>query len=107
MINQSLTHMLSSSVRDKLSLWSPQVSDELSRLRQQTRGPASSAAVFRRLEAQRDDAQLELRQLRAECQSLRDRLKTAQDGQQHDLVTMEDRIAELQLQLDEVGVGSN
>ena len=45
---------------------------------------------------------MELRQVRAESQSLRDRLRALQDGQQHDLGTLEDRIAELQLQLDEV-----
>lgn len=38
-----------------------------------------------------------------ECQSLRDRLKVLQDTQQHDMGALEDRIAELQLQLDEVG----
>ena len=37
-----------------------------------------------------------------ECQSLRDRLKGLQDGHQRDLAGLEDRIAELQLQLDEV-----
>lgn len=40
--------------------------------------------------------------MRTECQSLRDRLRANLDSQQHDLATMEDRIAELQLQLDEV-----
>ena len=74
----------------------------MSRLRQHSRVPPGSTTVLRRLEAERDDANLELRQMRAECQSLRDRLRTTQDSQQHDLTTMEDRIAELQLQLDEV-----
>lgn len=37
-----------------------------------------------------------------ECQSLRERLKVLQDTQEHDMGTLEDRIAELQLQLDEV-----
>jgi len=41
-------------------------------------------------------------QVRVECQSLRDRLKVLQDTQQHDMGALEDRIAELQLQLDEV-----
>ena len=41
-------------------------------------------------------------QVRVECQSLRERLKVLQDTQQHDVGTLEDRIAELQLQLDEV-----
>jgi len=41
--------------------------------------------------------------VRVECQSLRDRLKVLQDTQQHDMGALEDRIAELQLQLDEVG----
>ena len=37
-----------------------------------------------------------------ECQSLRERLKVLQDTQEHDVGILEDRIAELQLQLDEV-----
>lgn len=41
-------------------------------------------------------------QVRVECQSLRERLKVLHDTQQHDVGTLEDRIAELQLQLDEV-----
>ena len=40
--------------------------------------------------------------MKAECQSLRDRLKGLQGGHHNDLATMEDRIAELRLQLDEV-----
>lgn len=40
--------------------------------------------------------------MKAECKSLRDRLKGMQDGHHNDLASMEDRIAKLQLQLDEV-----
>ena len=40
-----------------------------------------------------------------ECQSLKDRLKSLQDGHHRDLAGMEDRTAELQLQLDEVSGG--
>ena len=58
--------------------------------------------LIRRIEGERDDAKLELRQVKAECQSLRDRLKGLQGGHHNDLATMEDRIAELRLQLDEV-----
>lgn len=81
-----------------------QVSEELSRLRSQSHAPSTSgpAAVMRRMEGERDDAKFELHQVKVECQSLRDRLKGVQDGRQHDLAAMEDRIAELQLQLDEV-----
>ena len=43
-----------------------QVSEELSHLRQQSRVPVSSATVLRRLEAERDDTQLELRQVTRE-----------------------------------------
>ena len=82
-----------------------QVSDEVGRLRSQSRGASSSsgpAVLIRRIEGERDDAKLELRQVKAECQSLRDRLKGLQGGHHNDLATMEDRIAELRLQLDEV-----
>ena len=41
----------------------PQVHEELSRLRQQSRGVSGSAAMIRRLEAERDDARLELTQV--------------------------------------------
>ena len=85
-----------------LATFSWQVGEELSRQRQHSRAPASMATVLRRLEAERDDAQLEQRRLRTESQSLRDRLAALQGSQQHDLGVLEDRIAELQLQLDEV-----
>lgn len=79
------------------------MSDQLSRVRQQARGPTvGGAAVVRRLERERDNAQMEMRQLRAECKSLKTRLKGVQDSQHADLRSMEDRCAELQLQLDEV-----
>ncbi len=79
------------------------MSDQLSRVRQQARTPAvGGASVVRRLERERDDAQMEMRQLRAECKSLKTRLKSLQDTQQADLGSIEDRCAELQLQLDEV-----
>ena len=82
----------------------PQVSNQLSRARQQARGPTvGGAAVVRRLERERDNAQMEMRQLRVECKSLKTRLKSIQDSQDTDLRSMEDRCAELQLQLDEVG----
>ena len=42
------------------------MSEELSHLRQQSRVPVSSATVLRRLEAERDDTQLELRQVTQE-----------------------------------------
>ena len=58
--------------------------------------------LLRRVEGERDDAKLELRQVKAECKSLRDRLKGLEDGHSHHLTDMEDRLAELQLQLDEV-----
>lgn len=80
-----------------------QVSDQLSRARQQARGPAvGGASVVRRLERERDDAQMEMRQQRAESKSLKTRLKSLQDSQQADLRSIEDRCAELQLQLDDV-----
>ena len=60
------------------------------------------AVLIRRIEGERDDAKLELRQLKVECKSLKDRLKGLQDGHHRDLTALEDRVAELQLQLDEV-----
>ncbi len=80
-----------------------QVSDQLSRARQQARGPAvGGTSVVRRLKRERDDAQMETRQLRAESKSLKTRLKSLQDSQHADLRSIEDRCSELQLQLDDV-----
>lgn len=45
--------------------------------------------------------------MKAECKSLRDRLKGLQDGHHNDLASMEDRVAELRLQLDEVRCNAN
>lgn len=79
------------------------MSEELARCRQRARaGPAGSgAAILRRVEGERDHALLELQQKRTECHSLQDRLQALQSTQQHDLSTLEDRLAELRLQLDE------
>lgn len=40
-----------------------QVHEEVLRLRQQSRGVTGSAAMIRRLEAERDDAKMELKQV--------------------------------------------
>ncbi len=73
--------------------------------RQQARGPAvGGTSVGRRLERERDDAQMEMRQLRAESKSLKTRLKSLQDSEHADLRSIEDRCSELQLQLNEVSV---
>ena len=42
--------------------------------------------------------------MRAETGSLKERLASLKDGRQREMGELEDRIAELQLQLDEVGV---
>lgn len=88
----------------RFSLTVTQVSEELARLRTKshTTSASSPAVLIRRIEGERDDIRLELRQVKVECQSLRDRLKGLQDGHHCDLAGLEDRIAELQLQLDEV-----
>lgn len=78
-----------------------QVSEELARFRQRSRAPTSGAATLRRIEGERDHALMELQQKRTECHSLQDRLKGLQDTQQHDLNSLEDRVAELRVQLQE------
>lgn len=77
------------------------MSNELARSRQQARAPTGSGAILRRLEGERDHVLLELQQKNTECLSLKDRLKSIQDTQQHDLNTLEDRLAELRVQLEE------
>ncbi len=57
---------------------------------------------YRQLEKERDGAQMETRQLRAERKSLKTGLKNLQDSKHADLKSIEDRCAELQLQLDNV-----
>ena len=81
-----------------------QVSEEIARLRLQSHTASSGcpATTIRRIEGERDDAKLELHQLKIECRSLKERFKGAQDGHQRDLAGLEDRTAELKLQLDEV-----
>lgn len=85
-----------------------QVYDEVLRLRQQskvtttTTNTTTPASLLRKVECERDDAKMELQQLKAETQSLKDRLGSLRDGRQHEMGELEDRIAELQLQLDEV-----
>ena len=80
-----------------------QVSEELGRSRERARAPlGSGAAVLRRIEGERDHALLELQQKKTECRSLQDRLKGLQDTQQHDLSSLEDKVAELRVQLQEM-----
>ena len=85
--------------------------DEVLRLRQQGKGVTNTntttttttpTALLRKIECERDDAKMEVQQLKAETQSLKDRLASLRDGRQHEMGDLEDRIAELQLQLDEV-----
>lgn len=72
------------------------------RTKQQAYAPsASGAAVLRRMEGERDHALMELQQKKIECHSLQDRLKTLQDTQEHDLNTLEDKLAELRVQMGE------
>ena len=70
----------------------------------QSHAPLKSgpATVIRRIEGERDDVKMEVHKVKIECQSLKRRLKSLQDGHQHDLGGLEDSIAELKLQLDEV-----
>ena len=75
-------------------------------LRQQPKGVSNTttpAALLRKVECERDDAKMELQQLKVETQSLKERLASLKDGRQREMGEIEDRIAELQLQLDEVG----
>ncbi len=57
---------------------------------------------YRQLERERDNSQMETRQLLAESKSLETRLESLQDSQHADLKSIEDRCSELQLQLDDV-----
>lgn len=78
------------------------MSGELSRCKQQIRGPtASGAAILRRMEGEREHIMLELKQKKTECNSLQDRLQSLQDTQQHDLNTLEDKVAELTVEMAE------
>ena len=52
-----------------------QTSEEVTRLRGQLKATPTSASLVRRLEGERDDARMEARQLRSECDSLQTRLK--------------------------------
>lgn len=78
------------------------MSEELTRSRHKARAPTGSgAAILRRIEGERDHALLELQQKKTECRSLQDRLKGLQDTQQHDLNSLEDKVAESRVQLEE------
>ena len=78
------------------------MNEELARCKQQARSPAAAgAAIIRRAEGERDHSLMELQQKKTECRSLQDRLKSLQDTQQHDLNTLEDKLAEVRVQLEE------
>ena len=69
----------------------------------QARQPTTpGTAVLRRVEGERDHLSLELQKKKTECRSLQDRLKTLQDTQQHDLKTMENRVAEMGAKVEEM-----
>eukprot|EP00731_Ephydatia_muelleri_P030834 Em0022g348a len=90
--------------RDNFKVLYEQVYDEVLHLRQQPKGVSNTttpAALLRKVECERDDVKMELQQLKVETQSLKERLASLKDGRQREMGEMEDRIAELQLQLDE------
>ena len=90
--------------RDNFKVLYEQVYDDVLHLRQQPRGVTSTTsitALLRKVECERDDAKMELQQMRAETGSLKERLASLKDGRQREMGELEDRIAELQLQLDE------
>ena len=80
-----------------------QVTEELNRSHHDSSIP-NQAALLRRQERERADLQLELQQLRAERDSLRERLRVSKEGQKQDLEETERRSSELLEQLEEVYV---
>lgn len=59
------------------------MNEELNRVRLRSApppAPPSSSHIVQRLEGERDDARLEVQQLRTECQSLRERMNMMRQG---------------------------
>ena len=73
----------------------------MARLRLHSRAPAGSTAALRRLEGAGQEARLEVRQLRAENESLRERLRAQTGSRERELAALEEKGAELELQLAE------
>ena len=73
----------------------------MNRVRTESRGP-TTAHLLRRLEGERDDARLEVQQLRSECESLRERLQVMREGREKEEVEEEQEMKELLLRIEEV-----
>ncbi|XP_065884838.1 centrosomal protein of 135 kDa-like [Dysidea avara] len=88
--------------RNNFKVLYEQTSEEVTRLRSQLKSTPASASLMRRLEGERDDARMEVRQLKSECNSLQTRLKATRESQQSDVTTLDDQLRKSQLEVDQL-----
>ena len=60
---------------------------------------------LQRLQRERDDARLEIQQLKQECESLRERLRLAREGREREQEEETETVTTLSQELEEVRVG--
>ena len=98
----SLCPKVYNDVKHYVSLYS-QVNEDLNRMRLDAKGPRT-AHLIHHLQGERDDARLEVQQLRLECESLRERLRVAREGREKEEEEEEEKIDMLSQQLQEVSL---
>lgn len=88
--------------RNNFKVLYEQTSEEITRLRGQLKSTPASASLTRRLEGERDDARMEARQLRSECDSLQARLKATRESQESDVNVLDDQLRKTQSEVDQL-----
>ena len=73
---------------------------DLNNIRRGSKGEVPRA--LQRIQGERDDARLEIQQLRLECESLRERVRLAKEGNERVAEDEEDRLIILSQEVDEV-----
>ena len=77
------------------------MNQELNNSRVTTHG-STTAQLLCRVENERDDARLEVQQLRSECHSLRERLKIAKESKEREREEDQSKVTTLQVELETV-----
>ena len=75
-----------------------QVNEELNK----SRAKSGGSQLLSRVEKERDNARLEVKQLRCECNSLYERVRLLREGKEREEIREDEELDQLRIQIDEV-----